>query len=181
MSGHSLFVLGGARSGKSRYALTRAEQTGLRPVFVATAQAFDEEMADRIARHRVERGDAWHVIEAPLELAEAINSHAAPDVVLVIDCLTLWTSNLMFAERDLAAAGAALVAGVAQAPGPVILVANEVGLGIVPDNALARRFRDAAGLINQQVAAAVSEVQFVVSGLPMQVKPAPSTHAANLR
>jgi adenosylcobinamide kinase / adenosylcobinamide-phosphate guanylyltransferase len=165
-----LLVLGGARSGKSRYAQSRAEATGLRRLFVATAQAFDEEMHDRIARHRADRDGAWDTVEAPLDLAGTIAAHSAPDRVLLVDCLTLWATNLILGDHDCAAATATLADALRAAPGPVILVANEVGFGIVPDNALARRFRDEAGLINQRVAAAVGEVQLVVAGLPLRVK-----------
>jgi adenosylcobinamide kinase/adenosylcobinamide-phosphate guanylyltransferase len=167
---HSLLVLGGARSGKSRYAQARAEATGLDRCFIATAQAFDEEMHDRIARHQQDRDALWHTVETPMALAQAIHIHAAPGRVLLIDCLTLWTSNLLLADRDIDAATGDLVAAIAAAPGPIILVANEVGLGIVPDNALARRFRDAAGLLNQRVAATVREVQFLAAGLPLTLK-----------
>lgn len=165
-----LFVIGGARSGKSRYAQLRAEATGGKRLFVATGQAFDEEMRDRIARHRAERGADWETLEAPLDIAAVIRTRAAPDTVLLIDCLTLWTSNLLLAERDIPAATADLVAALAKAGGPVILVANEVGLGIVPDNALARRFRDAAGTVNQQIAAIAGEVQLLAAGLPLALK-----------
>ena len=166
----SLFVIGGARSGKSRYAQARAEATGLRPVFLATAQAFDEEMRNRIARHRVDRGANWETVEAPLELAEAITVHSGSDRVLLIDCLTLWANNLILAERDMPAAADCLTAAIGRVKGAVVLVSNEVGWGIVPDNALARRFRDEAGFINQRVAAAVDEVQLLVAGLPLRLK-----------
>lgn len=167
---HSLFVLGGARSGKSRYAQTRAEATGLDRLFVATAQAFDDEMRERIARHRGERGDRWTTIEAPIDLAVVIDGHGRADQVMLIDCLTLWTSNLLLADRDITAATDELVAAIARASGPIILVANEAGLGIVPDNGLARRFRDEAGIVNQRVAAACAEVQFLAAGLPLTLK-----------
>jgi len=167
---HSLLVLGGARSGKSRYAQARAEATGLDRCFIATAQAFDDEMHDRIARHQQDRDALWQTVEAPMALADAIRAHATPRRVLLVDCLTLWTSNLLLADRDIDAATDDLVAAIAAAPGPIILVANEVGLGIVPDNALARRFRDAAGLLNQRVAATVREVQFLAAGLPLTLK-----------
>ena len=166
----TLFVLGGARSGKSRYAQARAEALGGELVFVATAQAFDAEMADRIARHRADRGPRWSTLEAPLDLAAAIRSESRPGRVLLVDCLTLWTSNLLLGDRDIAAATAELLAAMADAPGPLIFVANEVGLGIVPDNALARRFRDEAGRINQQVAANAGEVVFIAAGLPLKLK-----------
>lgn len=166
----SLFVLGGARSGKSRYAQARAEALPGGLLYIAIAQAFDAEMEDRITRHQADRGPRWTTLDVPLDLPAAILANAAPDRVLLVDCLTLWTSNLMFAERDLDAETEALATAVAQAPGPVLLVANEVGLGIVPDNALARRFRDVAGRLNQAVAAAADEVQFVAAGLPLRLK-----------
>ncbi len=166
----SLFVLGGARSGKSRYAQARAESLPGDLIYVATAQAFDDEMEERIARHVADRGPRWSTLDVPLDLPAAILANAAPGRVLLVDCLTLWTSNLMFAERDLDAETEALATAVTQAAGPVLLVANEVGLGIVPDNALARRFRDVAGRINQAIAAAAEEVQFIAAGLPLRLK-----------
>ena len=165
-----LLVLGGARSGKSRYAQARAEALDGDLVYIATAQPLDDEMEDRIARHRADRGARWSTLDVPLDPTAAIRAQAAPGRVLLVDCLTLWTSNLMFAERDLDAETEALATAVAEARGPLILVANEVGLGIVPDNALARRFRDAAGRINQSVAAAANEVQFLAAGLPLRLK-----------
>ena len=170
MRSQRLLVLGGARSGKSRYAQHRAEATGGRLTFVATAEARDAEMRDRIARHRADRGRAWSTVEAPLELAAAIASRSAPGETLLVDCLTLWASNLLLAERDGDAALGELCAAIAAFEGTLILVANEVGLGIVPDNALARRFRDVAGRINQRVAAAADEVMFVAAGLPLRLK-----------
>lgn len=166
----SLLVLGGARSGKSRYAQARAEASALKRTFVATAQAFDAEMQDRIRRHQEDRADGWITVEAPLDLPAAIGRWAASDSVLLIDCLTLWTSNLLLADHDVAEATGELTKAIIRAAGPVILVANEVGWGIVPDNALARRFRDEAGMVNQQVAAATREVQLVIAGLPLRLK-----------
>lgn len=166
----SLLVLGGARSGKSRYAQARAEALGLKAVYVATAQALDEEMRDRITRHRADRGSAWETLEAPIALAPVIAALSSPETVLLVDCLTLWISNLVLADQACHPAADALIQALAEARGPVILVANEVGLGIVPDNALARRFRDEAGIINQRVAAAVDEVQFLAAGLALRMK-----------
>lgn len=166
----SLLVLGGARSGKSRYAQARAEAVEGDLVYIATAQALDNEMADRIQHHRDDRGARWRTVEEPLDLGEAVDREARPERVVLVDCLTLWASNLLLAERDTLSATANLVAAIGQARGPLILVANEVGLGIVPDNALARRFRDVAGTINQAVAGAVSEAMFLVAGLPMPLK-----------
>ena len=169
----SLFVIGGARSGKSRYAQARAEATGLSPMFIATAQAFDSEMHERIAHHQADRGKEWQTVEAPLDLAQAVTAHGTPDRVLLVDCLTLWVTNLMLGDRDIAAETDALATALQAARCPIILVANEVGLGIVPDNALARRFRDAAGTVNQRIAAIADEVQFVAAGLPLTLKKAP--------
>lgn len=165
-----LLVLGGARSGKSRYAQARAEALGQTRIFVATAEAYDDEMRDRIARHRADRAQGWETVEVPIDLAGAVSGHSQSDTVLLVDCLTLWTSNMLLADHDIPAATEALIAALRRAPGPVILVANEVGLGIVPENALARRFRDAAGTINQKVAAAADEVVFVAAGLPLKLK-----------
>lgn len=169
-SERTMLVLGGARSGKSRYAQSIAEAAGGRLVFVATAQAFDDEMTDRIRRHRADRDARWTTVEAPLDLAAAIAAADGEDTVVLVDCLTLWASNLLLGEEDADTRLAALLGVVADARGQVVLVANEVGLGIVPDNALARRFRDLAGTINQRVAAAVDRVHMTVAGIPLVVK-----------
>ncbi|WP_423603790.1 bifunctional adenosylcobinamide kinase/adenosylcobinamide-phosphate guanylyltransferase [Sphingomonas sp. MS122] len=166
----TLLVLGGARSGKSSHAQARAEAIGGELVFVATAEASDDEMADRIARHRADRGARWSTIEAPVELAATIRRESRRGRVLLVDCLTLWASNLLLAGRDIPAATDDLAEAIAAVQGPLILVSNEVGLGIVPDNALARRFRDAAGRVNQRVAACADEVVFVAAGLPLKLK-----------
>jgi len=166
-------VLGGARSGKSAFAQGAAEalaaETGGRLVMVATAQAFDSEMAGRIARHRQDRGPAWTTLEAPLDIADALEPLGANDIV-VVDCLTLWLSNLMLDERDLATAAAGLVEAAGRFPGALWLVSNEVGFGIVPDNALARRFRDEAGRLHQALAQAADAVALVVAGLTLRLK-----------
>ncbi|PEQ13675.1 bifunctional adenosylcobinamide kinase/adenosylcobinamide-phosphate guanylyltransferase [Novosphingobium sp. PC22D] len=164
-----LLVLGGARSGKSRYAQQRAEAMRRERIFIATAQAFDAEMEERITRHRRDRGPDWRTIEAPLDLPESITAAARADAVLLVDCLTLWTTNLMMAERDVGAATARLAEALATAHGPVVVVANEVGWGIVPDNPLARAFRDHAGLVNQAAAQAVDEVRLVVAGKSLEL------------
>ena len=166
----SLLVLGGARSGKSRHAQAWTEAHPGNLAFIATAQAFDGEMEDRIARHRADRGPRWRTLEAPLDLPEAIAEAALEADAVLVDCLTLWLSNLLLAGRDEAAAGKALCAAVSGCSRPIALVANEVGLGIVPDNALARRFRDAAGRLNQELAVFVDEVVLVAAGLPLILK-----------
>ena len=171
-SARSVLVFGGARSGKSRYAQMLAETSGLTPVMIATAQAFDGEMEDRIARHQNERGAEWLLAEEPVELAHALAQAAAPGRILLVDCATLWLSNLMLGERDIAAATHGLLDALRGTAAPVIFVSNEVGAGIVPENALARRFRDAQGRLNQQLAAACDVVVLVGAGLPLQLKPA---------
>lgn len=167
---HRLFVIGGARSGKSRHAQMRAEADGRAPVYIATAQAFDAEMTDRIARHRADRDARWATVEAPMDLPETIAREAAPDRILLVDCLTLWVTNLLLADRPLPAATDALIDAIRATAGPLILVSNEVGWGIVPENALARRFRDEAGFVNQRVAAACDEVQMIAAGLALRMK-----------
>ena len=168
--GRSLLVLGGARSGKSRHAQAVAEAIGGRLTFIATAQALDAEMADRIARHQADRDARWDTVDAPLDLGGAIAAADLPGGVVLVDCLTLWTSNLLLGDHDADRAIVALLASIEAARGTIIIVANETGLGIVPDNALARSFRDLAGTINRQVAAAVDAVDFVVAGMPRRWK-----------
>jgi adenosylcobinamide kinase / adenosylcobinamide-phosphate guanylyltransferase len=165
-------VLGGARSGKSRFAegLVRAAGAAPPPHYLATAQAWDDEMAARIAAHRADRtGQGWVTVEAPLDLPGALAA-LPPTAPVLIDCLTLWVTNHLLADGDLGAEGAQLTAAIARHPGPVVAVGNEVGLGIVPDNALARRFRDAAGRLHQDLAVQADRVVLVVAGLPLAIK-----------
>lgn len=162
-------VLGGARSGKSRHAEAIVEAMAPPWIYVATAQAFDEEMSDRIAMHRARRDHHWNTVDAPLDLAAALRA-APPGRPLLIDCLTLWLSNRMLMDADVEADGDLLVDALRQRQGPVVVVSNEVGLSIVPDNALGRRFRDAQGRLNQRVAAIADRVVLTVAGLPLQVK-----------
>ena len=172
-------VLGGARSGKSGHAeaLVRAhaDAVRLRPVYIATATAGDGEMAERIAEHQARRGDTWQTEEAPLALGDALTACARNGRPVLIDCLTLWLSNIMLAERDIVSEIAALLDCLGNAPGPIVCVANEVGLGIVPDNALGRAFRDHAGRLNQQVAERADRVDFVAAGLPITLKTSSQT------
>ena len=163
-------VLGGARSGKTAFALERAEASGLDPVMVATAEAFDDEMRVRIAAHRAERGPRWSTIEEACDLVGVLAANAGAGRILVVDCLTLWLSNLMAAEVDVEAEIDRLAEALVHPAGPVILVSNEVGLGIVPENALARRFRDLQGRLNRRVAAVAGRVTFVAAGLPLVLK-----------
>ncbi len=166
----SLLVLGGARSGKSRHAQAIAEGIGGRLVYIATAQAFDAEMANRIARHRADRDGRWTTVEAPVDLAAAILAADGPRATILVDCLTLWTSNLMLGGHGADAALDGLADVIGRTEAGLILVANETGLGIVPDNALARAFRDLAGRVNQRVAATVDAVDFVLAGIPRRWK-----------
>jgi adenosylcobinamide kinase / adenosylcobinamide-phosphate guanylyltransferase len=163
-----ILIGGGARSGKSRCGLEKARVIQGSRAFIATAQAFDEEMATRIDRHRAERGDEFTTIEEPLDLARAI-AGARFDVILV-DCLTLWLSNIMFANQDCDAETGSLVNAAQAVAGTVIFVTNEVGSGIVPDNALAREFRDRAGILNQRIAGIAHEVYWMVFGQALRVK-----------
>ncbi len=168
-----MLVLGGARSGKSAYAESRAlalREGRKRALYLATAEAGDKEMSARIAAHRARRGSAWTTLEEPLDLAGTIDAHAARGAPILVDCLTLWLSNLMHARSDIDVETGRLCAALKSAEGPVVLVSNEVGLGIVPDNALARAFRDHAGRIHQRVAQAARDVVFVAAGLPLALK-----------
>ncbi|PTV97232.1 adenosylcobinamide kinase /adenosylcobinamide-phosphate guanylyltransferase [Rhodobacter aestuarii] len=163
-----LLVTGGARSGKSTYAEARTLELGTPAHYIATAQAWDDEMEARIAAHQARRGPEWVTHAEPLDLVKVLReTDTAPRLV---DCLTLWLTNLMLGEKDWETAAKALVATLPDLASPVVFVTNEVGLGIVPDNRLARDFRDAAGYLNQWVAAAADEVILTVAGLPMKVK-----------
>jgi len=167
-------ILGGARSGKSRLALQRAEATGKPVSFIATAQAHDAEMADRIARHQAERPAHWVTVEAPLDLAEAIRT--APSGIIVVDCLTLWLTNWLCQPEpnDFSTARATLLATLlARHADEIVLVSNETGLGIIPLGALTRRFVDEAGWLNQDIARIADEVIFVAAGLPLTLKGTP--------
>jgi adenosylcobinamide kinase/adenosylcobinamide-phosphate guanylyltransferase len=163
-------VLGGARSGKSRYAEGLIEAAAAHGTYCATAEPGDAEMAARIAAHRARRGPFWCTVEMPLELPSAIAGEAAADRPLLVDCLTLWLSNLLLADKCVEAETRSLCAALREAAGPVVLVANEVGLGLVPETPLGRRFRDEAGRLNQQVAAFADRVVFVAAGLPLVLK-----------
>lgn len=177
-------IIGGARSGKSALAALRAGQSGLAVVYLATARGEDAEMARRIAHHRQRRPANWTSVEEPLHLAAALRQHAAAGTCILVDCLTLWLSNLFFAGRAAAQAEAgeavdcpllagqitALLDSLPQLPGRLIFVSNEVGSGIVPANALARNFADEQGRLNQKVAAACDRVTWMVAGLPLELK-----------
>ncbi|HCH72075.1 MAG TPA: bifunctional adenosylcobinamide kinase/adenosylcobinamide-phosphate guanylyltransferase [Ochrobactrum sp.] len=168
--GKSVLVLGGARSGKSSYAEKMAQSSGLQPLYLATGRAFDDEMENRIAIHRDRRGSDWQTVEEPLDLVSALTLHVTVNRFVLVDCLTLWLTNLMLAERDIAAETAGLVAMLPDLAGPVVFVSNQVGFGIVPENRMAREFRDHAGFLHQAVAAVADEVYLIAAGLPLKMK-----------
>ena len=162
-------VLGGAASGKTAWAERLVLAAGTRPVYVASAQAWDAEMQAKITRHRDNRGTGWHTIEAPLDLATPLEN-AGADQAILLDCATLWLSNHLLAEHDLDAECANLMRALHMCKAPVVVVSNEVGAGIVPDNAMARQFRQAQGELNQTLAQAADLVVAVMAGLPLVLK-----------
>ena len=177
-------IIGGARSGKSAHAERLADESGLRVVYVATAQVLDGEMERRVAVHRARRPADWGLVESPLNLAETLRHHARSDTCLLVDCLTLWLSNLLFAgdaARQAEAGQAidcrlfsgetrALIETLPELPGQVIMVSNEVGCGVVPMHAVSRLFADEQGRLNQRVAAVCDRVTLVAAGLPLRLK-----------
>lgn len=162
-------VTGGAKSGKSRFAEDLVTGSGLRRVYVATAQVWDDEIRAKVDAHKTDRGTGWNTVEAPRDIVAALQGVTAGDVVL-LDCATMWLTNIMLAEADIESETAALLAALASCPAPVVIVTNELGWSIVPDNALARRFRDTQGRLNQALAAQAGLVVAVISGLPMVLK-----------
>lgn len=166
-----LLILGGVRSGKSRFAQELAEQSGRNKVFLATGEPRDDEMTERIALHRRNRGDGWMTVETPLELPTAIRERGEDEAVIV-DCLTLWLTNILLAERDVRHAVAELEGAIREARCALVLVSNEVGMGIVPESALGRQFRDWQGKVNQAAAMTCDGAVFMVSGCPLLLKPA---------
>jgi adenosylcobinamide kinase/adenosylcobinamide-phosphate guanylyltransferase len=171
MTSHATtLVLGGARSGKSAFAERLIHDSGLTRVYLATATAGDDEMTTRIAQHRKQRGDGWIIVEEPLALVDALTREATHGRAVLVDCLTLWLSNLMFAERDPEIEARRLTRFLGVAKYPIVFVSNEVGMGLVPETPLGRAFRDAQGRLNQIVAAAVPQVVFIAAGLPLWLK-----------
>ncbi|MES0808747.1 bifunctional adenosylcobinamide kinase/adenosylcobinamide-phosphate guanylyltransferase [Roseibium sp. SCPC15] len=170
-SPRATLVFGGARSGKSRFAETLAVRSGLEKVYVATGAAFDAEMAERITAHKRQRGTGWSTVEEQIDLTGTIERECSPQRVVLVDCLTLWLSNLTFAEKDVGEETRRLCSAIRNLRGPCIFVSNEVGMGIVPDNRLSRSFRDAQGRINQDIAEVCSQVVFVAAGQPLLLKP----------
>jgi adenosylcobinamide kinase/adenosylcobinamide-phosphate guanylyltransferase len=171
----TLFVIGGCRSGKSKYALDTAEQMpGDQKIFIATCVPEDDEMKQRIARHQEQRSQTWTTVEEPVHLPESITQFSRKATVILVDCLTLWVTNIMLKagdEKKIEGHVAKLIQALAAADCPVILVSNEVGTGIVPENKLARRFRDAMGQVNQAVAHSADKVVWMVAGIPVPIKP----------
>ncbi|MCV6598318.1 MAG: bifunctional adenosylcobinamide kinase/adenosylcobinamide-phosphate guanylyltransferase [Mangrovicoccus sp.] len=166
---HLTLILGGANSGKSAYAEALCCQSGLSRIYIATAQAFDDEMRQKIARHQHSRGTDWHTVEAPLDLAPALASATAEQVIL-LDCATLWLSNHLLAGNDLDAQSDGLLRALAKTAAPVVVVSNEVGQGVVPESPMGRAFRSAQGRLNQALAAQAAHVVAVMAGLPLVLK-----------
>jgi adenosylcobinamide kinase/adenosylcobinamide-phosphate guanylyltransferase len=169
-AGNLTLILGGARSGKSGYAEKLVLASGLTPVYVATAQPLDAEMAARIAEHRARRDSRWRTVEEPLDLADALERECAGDRAVVVDCLTLWLTNVMIAERPVRADMARLIKLLPALPGTLLLVSNEVGLGVVPIDAMARAFIEHAGWLHQRIAEQADVVVFMAAGLPLHLK-----------
>lgn len=170
VTNQSTLILGGARSGKSGYAQQIAETLSSTRKFIATAQALDDEMEARIARHISDRGESWKTLEAPLKLCEAIQTACDSDTSVLVDCLTLWLSNVMHSDLNVGSEISRLVDTVSSATSPLILVSNEVGMGLVPATPLGRDFRDEQGRLNQALASVCSRVEFVAAGLPITLK-----------
>ncbi|HEX8949500.1 MAG TPA: bifunctional adenosylcobinamide kinase/adenosylcobinamide-phosphate guanylyltransferase [Dissulfurispiraceae bacterium] len=168
--GWIIFVIGGARSGKSGFALSRASAHAGTKAYIATAQAFDDEMRERIEKHRSERGGEWKTFEEPLHLAALVKDAGGAYDVLLIDCLTLWVSNLLLAGKEETAEIESLQSSLRGCSSTLYIVSNEVGMGIVPDNPLARKFRDVAGHLNQKLACIADEVYLVAAGVPLKLK-----------
>ena len=166
----STLVLGGAASGKSLYAENLIRDIGGNPVYIATAEALDEEMQKKIALHRKRRGDQWRAVEEPLSLVDALKDHDSADAAILVDCLTLWLSNLLANGRDVVGETDKLVQALPTLSASVVCVSNELGLGVVPENVAARQFRNLHGVMNQSVAVAVEHVIFVTAGLPSILK-----------
>lgn len=177
--GRVIFITGGARSGKSSFALKEATRFGGKKVYIATAEPLDEEMKDRIERHKKERGEDWIAIEEPLKISELIKELKGKYDMLLLDCLTLWLSNLMLAGKELSGEIEEFIttlkdfknpSSFSLQPSALFIVSNEIGMGVVPENELARRFRDLAGMTNQKVAKIADEVYLVISGIPVKIK-----------
>ena len=165
-----IFITGGARSGKSSFAIAEASKAKGKKAYIATAEALDDEMKERIERHRKQRGNEWDTYEEPLEIGEVIKEIEGRFEVVVIDCLTLWLSNLMMTDNDIGKEIEGFVSSLSTIHCSLYIVSNEVGMGIVPENEMARRFRDLAGMLNQRVAEIADEVYMAVAGIPVKIK-----------
>lgn len=163
-------VLGGARSGKSAFAEKLVLDSGLKPIYIATSQVWDEEMRARVDAHIERRGDDWVCVEAPIELENALRDADQSGNAILVDCLTLWVTNLMMAEANIGDRFSTLIEQIQHTKAPLVLVTNEVGLGIVPENKMAREFRDHAGKLHQDIASIANKVFFIAAGLPLQMK-----------
>lgn len=170
MTVETTFVLGGARSGKSRFAEKLVLDSGLRKVYLATARTYDDEMVQRVESHRDRRGENWETIEEPLALVNALDEASHKGHIILVDCLTLWITNLMIAEANVMKEGASLVEFLGRTTVPIVLVSNETGSGVVPENAMARDFTDLSGAIHQEIAAVCSNVYLVTAGIPQKLK-----------
>ncbi len=168
--GKNTLVLGGRRSGKSRFAEGLVLSSGLKPIYLATGRITDDEMRERVAVHRERRSSDWETVEEPLALADALRQTARKGRIVLVDCLTFWVTNLMMEKADVARECDGLVKQLGELTSPVVLVSNETGLGIIPDNKMAREFGDLAGTVNQNIAAYCDTVHFVAAGLPLTLK-----------
>ncbi len=170
MNKRIVFITGGARSGKSRFVLKEASGVSGKKAFIATAQALDDEMKQRIERHKLERGDGWDEYEEPLKIVDVIRNIEGKYSVIAIDCLTLWLSNLLMNDKNVEKEIESFCRSLFTVHCSLFVVSNEVGMGIVPENEMTRKFRDMAGLLNQKIADAADEVYMVVSGIPIKIK-----------
>ncbi len=170
MNKKNIFITGGARSGKSSFAITKASGFKGKKAYIATAEALDEEMEERIKKHKKDRGEDWDTYEEPLHISKVIEKIGDKYSVVLLDCLTLWLSNLIMNNMDIEEEINTFVCSLSAIHCPLYIVSNEVGMGIVPENEIARRFRDMAGMLNQEVAEKADEVYMMVSGIPVKLK-----------
>lgn len=170
MTAETTFILGGARSGKSKFAEGLILKSGLKPIYIATGRAFDDEMVSRIETHQDRRGDEWETVEEPLALVDALRQASFPGRIILVDCLTLWITNLMMAEANAIHECAGLVQFLQEATVPIVIVSNETGMGVMPMNKMAREFNDIAGSVHQEIASVCDTAYLVTAGLPQRLK-----------